>query len=82
MIFDISLMSVTPQIHLNVPYTFLPNMDHHMGKLCSLLYHDELKVWLYFHSCIVLYYSYMFYVLVGGLCDMSRPHVVGHGLSF
>jgi hypothetical protein len=21
----------------------------------------------------------MFYVLVGGLCGISRPHVVGHG---
>jgi hypothetical protein len=39
---------------LNVPYIFSSNVTHHKRKICTSLYHDEPKVWLYLYSCIVL----------------------------
>jgi hypothetical protein len=51
---QVPFLIVTPQIHFNAPYTFFPDVIHHMSKLCTSLYHDDPKVWLYLYSCIVL----------------------------
>jgi hypothetical protein len=41
---------VTREVHLRFisvyPTCFSPDVDHHISRLCALLYHDEPKVWL------------------------------------